>query len=219
MKVLVGCEYSGVVRDAFIRAGHDAHSCDLLPSESDKGPHHQMSVLRLFEKDWEWDLAIFHPPCTYLCNSGVRWLYKGGKKGAGYNTERWQDMTQGADFFVALRRIPIPRICIENPVMHKYAKSLVRYEFSQSIQPWQFGHGECKRTCLWLKNLPDLQPTDVVDGRGQSVARCPPGADRWKFRSRTFTGIAEAMADQWGSLPVIKNQSRFSRSMERKRRK
>jgi hypothetical protein len=141
---------------------------------------------------------VAHPPCTRLCNSGVRWL---SKPPAGRTAEDMQrELREGADLFSAFWNAPIDRICIENPVMHKHAKALiVNYrEFSQSIQPWQFGHGETKRTCFWLENLPLLKPTDIVSGREQRVFRMPPGPQRWKERSRFYPGIAKAMAEQWG---------------------
>lgn len=183
MRVLVGCEYSGTVRDAFIRAGHDAMSCDLLPTDA-PGPHYQGSVFDVL--DYPWDLAIFHPPCTHLSVSGAR----------HFEAKRMDGRQQEAvSFFMRLARAPIPRIAIENPVC--IMSSLWRKP-DQVIHPWQFGHGETKATCLWLKGLPLLQPTDIVSGRENRIHRMPPSADRWKLRSTTFTGIAQAMADQWG---------------------
>lgn len=183
MRVLVGCEYSGTVRDAFIRAGHDAMSCDLLPTDA-PGPHYQGSVFDVL--DYPWDLAIFHPPCTHLSVSGAR----------HFEAKRMDGRQQEAvSFFMRLARAPIPRIAIENPVC--IMSSLWRKP-DQVIQPWQFGHGETKATCLWLKGLPLLQPTDIVAGRENRIHRMPPSADRWKLRSTTFTGIAQAMASQWG---------------------
>jgi hypothetical protein len=193
MRVLVACEYSGVVRDAFIRAGHNAVSCDLLPTDS-PGPHIQGNVLNLLGD--RWDLMIAHPPCTYLANSGVKWLYKGGKGDNGRDPERWAKMEAGAEFFRALQSAPIPRICTENPIVHGYAKKIVGQQ-SQTVQPWQFGHGEVKATCLWLKGLPLLTPTDIVEGREARVHKLGPSADRWKLRSTTYTGIASAMAAQF----------------------
>lgn len=191
MRVLVACEFSGIVRDAFIARGHDAVSCDLLPSER-PGPHHQGDVLPLLGAGW--DLMIAHPPCTYLANSGVRWLYENGEQ----NEERWYEMWEGARFFRELLNADIPRIAVENPVMHGYARRIVGRGQDQCVQPWQFGHGETKATCLWLKNLPPLVPTNIVPEREQRVHKMPPGPERWRERSRTFPGIAEAMADQWG---------------------
>jgi hypothetical protein len=195
LKVLIACEYSGTVRDAFIKAGHEAMSCDLLPSDR-PGPHYQGNVLDLLETPGRWDIMIAHPPCTYLCNSGVRWLYKEGEK----QLERWENMVRGAYFMKQLLHASVPRICIENPVMHKHAKELVGALQSQTIQPWMFGHGETKATCLWLRNLPLLKPTNIVDGREARIHKLPPSVDRWKIRSTTYQGIADAMAEQWGSL-------------------
>ena len=191
MRVLVGCETSGKVREAFRKRGHDAYSCDLLPADDGSGFHYQYDVRYILDNSW--DLAIFHPPCTRLCNSGVRWLHE---------RNLWDEMREGAELFAACLNAPIPRICVENPVMHKHAKAAIEgyVEFSQSIQPWQFGHGEVKRTCLWLKGLPLLKPTSIVDGREARIHKASPGKDRWKLRSETYQGIADAMADQWGSL-------------------
>jgi hypothetical protein len=193
MRVLVACEYSGVVRDAFTRAGHDAMSCDLLPTES-PGPHHQGDVFDVTGDGW--DLMVAHPPCTYLANSGVRWLYFGGK-GRVPDPDRWNEMRLAAKFFGKLLAVPIPRIAVENPVMHGHAKKIVGETQSQIIQPWQFGHGEIKATCLWLKGLPRLVSTRIVEGRRPVVHFASPGPDRWKLRSRTYQGIADAMAEQW----------------------
>lgn len=186
MRVLIGCEYSAIVREAFKRRGHDAWSCDLLPSEQ-PGNHIQGSVLDVLGHGW--DLGIFHPPCTYLCNSGVRWL-------AG-NPVRWAEMEEGAAFFRALLESDIPKLAVENPIPHKYALERIGGKYDQIIQPWQFGHGETKATCLWLKNLPKLTPTNIVSGRLHRIHELPPSADRWKERSRTYRGIAKAMAEQW----------------------
>jgi site-specific DNA-cytosine methylase len=182
MRVLVACEYSGVVRDAFIARGHDALSCDLLPTEQ-PGPHFQGDVTELLKHGW--DLMIAHPPCTHLAVSGARWF-----------KDKLTEQADALDFVRALLAAPIARIALENPV--SIISSRIRKP-DQIIQPWQFGHGETKATCLWLKNLPKLQPTDVVDGREARVHRMPPGPDRWKERSRTFTGIAAAMAAHWGN--------------------
>lgn len=158
MRVLIACEFSGIVRDAFTALGHDAWSCDLLPSER-PGQHIEGSVLDYLEDDW--DLMIAHPPCTYLTNAGARWLYKGGK-GTEKDPVRWEEMLKGAEFFKLLLNCGIPRIAVENPIMHSYARDLVKQNKSQTIQPWQFGHAETKATCLWLKGLPALVPTDVI---------------------------------------------------------
>jgi hypothetical protein len=182
LRVLVGCEYSGVVRRAFRSRGHDAWSCDLLPAEDDSPFHLQGDVLAVLDRGW--DLAIFHPPCTHLAVSGARHFHRKAR--------------EQADALAFVRRLldaPIPHIALENPV--SIISTHIR-PADQTIQPWQFGHGETKATCLWLRNLPLLRPTSVVAGREQRVHRMPPGPNRWKERSRTFRGIAEAMADQWG---------------------
>ena len=198
MRVLVACEFSGVVRRAFQAQGHDAWSCDLLPSEDCSTRHIVNDVRSLLARGWHWDLMIAHPPCTRLCNSGVRWLSK--PPPARSREEIWQELEEGVELFSTLWNAPVPRICIENPVMHRHAKMRIQgYEpFSQSLQPWQFGQGEIKRTCLWLKNLPLLEPTEIVEGRTARVHRASPHPLRWKERSRFFPGIAEAMARQWG---------------------
>lgn len=200
MRVLIACEFSGVVRRAFRALGHDAWSCDLLPSD-DNSPHHIIGDALEVIRSRKWDLIIAHTPCTYLCNSGVRWLSSGGKLNAG----RLVLMKRDCDFFAAVHWSDCPRVANENPVMHKYAKDYLAsawkiQDFSQSIQPWQFGHGEVKRTCLWLRNLPLLKPTSIVSGRTPRVHFASPGKDRWKERSRTLEGIAKAMAEQWGNI-------------------
>lgn len=188
MKVLVACEFSGVVRDAFLVAGHDAMSCDLLPTES-PGPHHQGDIFDVLDDGW--DLMVAHPPCTYLANSGVRWLYE--KPG------RWQQMNDSARFFRALLDADIPHIAVENPVMHKHAVKVIGRRCDQSVQPWQFGHGETKTICWWLKGLPPLLPTHIVGGRVARVHRMAPSPDRGKERSRFYPGLAQAMAVQWAA--------------------
>ena len=191
MDILIACEFSGIVRDAFISIGHNAISCDLLSTEK-KGPHIKGDIIPLL--GYRWDLVIAHPPCTYLCNSGVRWLFnKEGKK----NLERWGKMHQSTLFFNMIKHANSDKICIENPIPHKYAKNAIG-EYSQIIQPWQFGHGETKATCLWLKGLKKLKPTNIVSGRAQRIHKMAPSKDRGKLRSITFKGIAEAMAEQWG---------------------
>jgi hypothetical protein len=195
MKVLVACEYSGTVRDAFIARGHDALSCDLLPTDV-PGPHFQGDIFGIINDGW--DLMIAHPPCTYLTNSGVTWLYR--------QEGRWKDLIEGAVFFRKLHESNIPKIAIENPIMHKYAKQIIGVNQSQVIQPWMFGHAEQKATCLWLKGLPLLQPTNNVKEEmmkltpqeRQRLHYLPPSEDRWKIRSKTYEGIAKAMAEQWG---------------------
>lgn len=181
MRVLIACEYSGIVRDAFIRKGHNALSCDLLPTEID-GPHYQGNVENIINDGW--DLMICHPPCTHLAVSGARWF-----------KEKQREQVQALEFVELLLNAPIDRICLENPV--SIISSRIRKP-DQIIQPWQYGHGETKATCLWLKNLPLLQPTKIVEGREARVHKMSPGPDRWKERSRTYTGIAAAMAEQWG---------------------
>lgn len=185
MKVLVACEYSGRVRDAFIRVGHDAMSCDLLPTDS-PGPHYQGSVLDILDNGW--DLMIAHPPCTHLAVSGAR--HFAAKKASGVQDE-------ALEFVRILLDVPIPKIALENPI--SIISSRIRKP-DQIIQPWQFGHGETKATCLWLKNLPLLAPTNIVEGREARIHKLPPSADRWKIRSTTYQGIADAMAAQWGQL-------------------
>jgi hypothetical protein len=202
VRVLVACEFSGVVRRAFAALGHDAWSCDLLPSE-DRSNRHIVGDARALLDD-EWDLLmVAHPPCTRLCNSGVRWLHvpPPGKT----VDQMWREMREGADLFSAFWNAPIERICVENPIMHRHAKAAIRNyaEPAQTVQPWQHGHGETKATCLWLKGLPPLQPTNIVDGRVARVHRMPAGPNRWKERSRTFAGIATAMAEQWGGNPDV----------------
>ena len=183
MKILVACEFSGTVRDAFIRKGHKAISCDLLPSESNLGKHYQGNVLDIINDGF--DLMIAHPPCTHLAVSGAR--HFAAKKASGVQEE-------ALEFVRILMNANIDKICIENPI--SIISSRIRKP-DQILQPWQFGHGETKATCLWLKNLPKLQPTNIVDGREQRIHKIPPSKDRWKYRSRTFQGIADAMADQW----------------------
>jgi site-specific DNA-cytosine methylase len=184
MKVAVICEFSGIVRDAFIKRGHDAISFDLLPTER-PGPHIQGDI-----RDWpvwywnQFDLAICHPPCTHLAASGARWF-----------KNKVQQQAEAVEFVRYLMALPVERIAIENPI--GVLSSRIRKP-DQIIQPWQFGHGETKATCLWIKNLTLLTPTDIVDGRVPRVHHMPPGPDRWKERSRTLQGVADAMAEQWG---------------------
>lgn len=186
MRVLVGCEFSGVVREAFRAAGHDAVSCDLLDAEDGSTHHIRGDVLAVLGRGW--DLAIFHPPCTRLTVAGARW-FKG----------REAEQAEAILFAETLWNAPIPRIALENPIGVLSTRSTLGKP-TQIIQPWQFGHGETKATCLWLKGLPRLVPTDVVEGREARVHRMPPGPNRWKERSRTYPGIAAAMAAQWGAL-------------------
>ena len=199
LRVLVACEFSGTVRRAFAALGHDAWSCDLLPADDRSNRHIVGDATKLLGDGWDL-LMVAHPPCTRLCNSGVRWLSTpppGRSK-----DDMWRELDEGAALFSAFWNAPIDRIAVENPVMHKHAKArIANYaEPAQSVQPWQFGHGETKRTCLWLKGLPPLVPTDVVDGREPRVHHMSPGPNRWRERSRFFPGIAGAMAAQWGGL-------------------
>jgi site-specific DNA-cytosine methylase len=183
MRVLVACEFSGIVRDAFKARGHDAWSCDLLDTEK-PGNHINDDVLK--HLDDGLDLMIAHPPCTHLAISGAKWFAK-----------KQAEQQQAVEFFMSLANAKIDRIAIENPVC---IMSTRWRKPDQIIQPWQFGHGETKATCLWLKNLPKLQPTNIVEGREARIFRMAPGPNRWKERSRTFQGIADAMAEQWGNL-------------------
>lgn len=198
MRVLIACEFSGIVRDAFIARGHDAWSCDLLPTEK-PGPHYDCDIRDI--NLGAFDLLIAHPPCTYLTNAGVRHLHsvpsRRGTITKVHGEARWQAMCESAAFFNYLQNAPVERICVENPIPHRYAREIIG-PYTQLIQPWQFGHGETKATCLWLKNLPKLQPTSIVDGRTPRVHHASPSPDRWKERSRTLAGIAAAMAEQWG---------------------
>ena len=199
MRVLIGCEFSGQVRRAFAARGHDAWSCDIIPAEDRSNRHIVGDVRNHLDDGWDL-LCVFHPPCTRLCNSGVRWL-SAPPPGRSLD-EMWAELDEAAALFSTLWNAPVPRVCVENPVMHRHAKArIVGYAPpAQSVQPWQFGHGETKRTCLWLRDLPPLTPTAIVEGRTPRVHHMPPGPDRWKERSRTYAGIADAMADQWGGL-------------------
>ena len=181
MRVLVACEYSGRVRDAFRSKGHEAVSCDLLPTDV-PGPHYQGPVEEILSDGW--DLMIAHPPCTHLAVSGARWF-----------KDKQEEQRQALDFVRLLLDSPVEKIALENPV--SVISSRIRKP-DQIIQPWQFGHGETKKTCLWLKNLPPLKATKIVEGRENRIHRMPPSTERWKLRSVTYQGIADAMADQWG---------------------
>lgn len=199
MRVLVACESSGQVRRAFRALGHDAWSCDILPAD-DGSEHHFTGDVRLVLDGYQakgeyfpkpWDLMIAHPPCTHLAVSGAR--HFAAKRADGRQQE-------AIEFFLELARAPTPRIAIENPVC---IMSSIWRKPDQVIQPWQYGHGETKATCLWLKNLPPLVPTNIVEGREARIHKMPPSADRWKLRSETYSGIAIAMAEQWGNaLPI-----------------
>lgn len=186
MRVLVACEFSGIVRDEFLKMGADAWSCDVIPTEK-PGPHILNDVRNIL--DWNWDLMIAFPPCTHLANSGARWF-----------PLKQREQKEALDFVRLLMDTPIPHIAIENPV--GVISTHIR-EPEQKIQPWQFGHGETKNTCLWLKNLPLLRPTEIVSGRVPRVHMEAPGADRWKRRSRTYEGVARAMAAQWNAGAIF----------------
>ena len=198
MKILIACEYSGRVREAFRKLGHDAWSCDLLPADDNSPYHITGDVLEQLDKGW--DMMIAHPPCTFLSNSGVSWLYK--------DESRWEKMRDGANFFKALLSADIPLIAVENPIMHKYSVEIIGRRQDQVIQPWMFGHLERKATCLWLKGLPPLKETQNVKEEmlklpknvQQRLHYLPPGPDRWKIRSTTYQGIADAMAAQWSEV-------------------
>lgn len=217
MKVLVGCETSGRVRRAFAARGHDAWSVDLLPSE-DRSNRHIIGDVRDHLNDG-WDLlAVLHPPCTRLCNSGVRWL-SGPPPGKTVEQMR-RELEEGAALFSDCWNAPIPRVCVENPVMHRHAKALIRnYQpATQTVQPWWFGDQAFKATGLYLRALPPLEPTDRLTPpkpgtpehkAWSAVHRAPPGPDRWAFRSKTFPGLAEAMAEQWGALDGLTTAERL----------
>lgn len=180
MKILIACEYSGTVRDAFALHGHEVMSCDLLDTDS-PGPHYKGDVFDIINNGW--DLMVAHPPCTHLAVSGARWF-----------KDKHEEQKEAIDFFMKLVNADIDKIAVENPISimsTRYRKP------DQIIQPWQFGHGETKATCLWLKNLPLLEPTNIVEGREARIHKMPPSADRWKLRSKTYSGIAKAMAEQW----------------------
>lgn len=181
MRVLVACEFSGAVRDAFMNAGHDATSCDMLATET-PGKHYQGDVRDILGNGW--DLMVAHPPCTHLAVSGARWF-----------KDKLKEQAEALEFVQLLMDASIPKIAIENPI--SIISSRIRKP-DQIIQPWQFGHGETKATCLWLKGLPALVPTEIVEGREAKIHRMSPGPDRWRDRSRTYAGIAKAMAEQWG---------------------
>lgn len=205
MRVLIGCERSGVIRRAFRLRGHDAWSCDLEPSDDSSEFHHVGDALE-FAKSQHWDLGIFHPPCTRLCNSGVLRLYRDGKKRNGIDPMKWAEMKSGRDFFMRCYSLKITRLAVENPIPHGHA-DLPHY--SQKIQPWEFGHPESKATCLWLRNLPPLMATTILQmpecghWNNQTMSgqnKLPPSPDRSAIRAKTYTGIADAMAEQWGFL-------------------
>ena len=188
LRVLVACEYSGRVRDAFTALGHDAWSCDILPTDA-PGQHIQGDVRPVLRQ--RWDLVIAHPPCTRLCNSGVRWLAE---------RDLWDDMREGAAFFMDCLNANAPRVAVENPVMHKYARDIIGRGPDFTVQPWQFGDPAKKRTCFWTHDLLALTPTSdmTADEARADCHLAPPGPDRWKVRSTTYQGIADALAMQWG---------------------
>lgn len=217
-RVLVACEFSGTVRDAFLARGFDAWSCDLLPDERGSNRHIRADIRSVLGDGWDL-VVVAHPPCTRLCNSGVRWLTK-APPGKSLD-QMWRELDEGAALFSDLWNAPAPHIAVENPVMHRHAKERIRdYQpFAQSVQPWEYGDWEVKRTCLWLRNLPPLvRPYATIaaaaEARGlpadaqpeQRVFRMPPGADRAKERSRFFPGIAAAMAEQWGAY-ILQDRS------------
>ena len=182
LKILIACEYSAIVRDAFRKKGHNAWSCDLLPTEGWNNKHYRGDVVKVL--NCYWDMMVAFPPCTHLAVSGARWF-----------KDKQKEQKEAIEFFMTLTNADIPKIAIENPIgimSTKWRKP------DQIIQPWQFGHGETKATCLWLKNLPLLKPTNIVDGREARIHKMPPSKDRGKLRSKTFQGIADAMAEQWG---------------------
>jgi hypothetical protein len=188
VRVLVACEFSGIVRQAFLRRGHDAWSCDLCPGRPPTYGRHIEGDVRPLLRD-PWDLVVAHPPCTRLCLSGVRWLHERRLN---------DDMVAACQFFTECLRANAPRVCVENPRMHGYAQHLVVCRPTQVIHPWMFGHGETKTTCLWLRGLPRLRPTKIVSGRRPGVHTLPPSVNRSALRSVTYLGVAEAMASQWG---------------------
>jgi len=201
MKVLIACEYSGRVREAFRAKGHDVWSCDLLPSEDNSPYHYCGDIFDILNQNW--DMMIAHPPCTYLTVSANKWFedQPPRKSGALVGQARRDAREDAKEFFMKLMLATIPKIAIENPIGRM---STFYRKPDQVIQPWMFGHGETKGTCLWLKGLPKLIPTNIVEGREQIMYTKkgkPKGEPGWKFRSRTYQGIADAMAEQWGNNP------------------
>lgn len=193
MRCLIACEFSQTVCRAFREKGHDAWSCDLLDTEGDPSYHIKGNVLDHLNDGW--NLMVAHPSCTFLANSGSRWLYNDD---GSVNFERWINMATACEFFRKLLEAPIEKICIENPIPHKYALASIGRKYDQIVHPWMFGNEYSKVTCLWLKNLPKLIPTNIVDGRDDRIHKCSPGPNRWKIRSRTPEGLGKAMAEQWG---------------------
>ena len=212
IQVLIACEFSGVVREAFnAYSGVSSYSCDLLPAEDGNTEQHIQGDAIAALKSREWDLVIAHPPCTFLCNSGVRWLYN---KDGTHNAERWANMREGARFFRAFFTEYHGKLVVENPIMHKHARDYIGLGDCerQTVQPWQFGHMETKGTVLWLRGMPKLKPTNNVKeammqrpiAQRSRIHYASPGPQRWAERSRTFTGIADAMAAQW--VPYLLGQ-------------
>ena len=203
IEVIIGCECSGEVRRAFnTNPLITAYSCDLQPADDGETSLHLIGDLKAIINSRQWDLGIFHPPCTYLANSGVHHLYN---EDNSFNWERYSDLQKGIEFFNYCLSLPIPSVCVENPIMHKWAKDLsICREPTQLIQPYMFGHTESKATCLWLKHLPKLQPTNVLPYYDQSCWKEPPSELRAKIRSKTYPGIAKAMAEQWGYYLISK---------------
>ncbi len=195
MRILVACEESQAVTIELRKLGHEAYSCDLQECSGGYPEWHIVGDALKEAYSGKYDAMIAHPPCTYIANSGVHWLNK--KPG------RWEQLRDGAAFFRAIMEAPIPMKAIENPIPHRYGVELIGRKYDQIIQPWQFGHGETKATCLWLEGLPPLQPTQIVSGREQRVWKLPPSKDRAKLRSKTYQGIAAAMAQQWFGKGVI----------------
>lgn len=209
MRVLVGCEESGVVRYEFERMGWDAWSCDLIPTRDPENKKHiQADILTVLDDDW--DMAIFFTPCTFLANSGSKHLYIDGRKENGMYLPRWELMRRDAELFKACMNSRIPKVVNENPIPHKYALKIIGRKYDQIIQPWQFGHPESKQTCLWVRGLPLLKPTNDVreemlklpKKQAQRIHHMPPSATRQRDRSETLLGIAKAMAEQWGNLTI-----------------
>lgn len=209
LKVLIGCEFSGVVRDAFQRLGHDAWSCDFLETET-PGQHYRGDIRDLLKE--YWDIFIVHPECRYMANSGAKHLYINCKKSNGINQDRWDKMVNAANFFKDMYNAPVEHVAAENPIMLPYAKEIIGVTQSQIIHPWMFGHLESKSTCLWLRNLPNLKETNNVHEEmmklskkdAQKIHYMSPGPERWKNRSRTYSGIGEAMAKQWSEYVLNK---------------
>ena len=210
MRVLIGCERSGVVREAFRKRGHDAWSCDLVPAEDKSRYHIQGDLRTVLPMSNMWDMMIAFPDCTYLCNSGALRLYTGGKKINGPDSKRWEQMYKAAYFFKEILNTPIPKVCVENPIMHGYAREIIGARPTQTIQPYNFGADASKRTGLWLRGLPELVNTAyveprMVDGKPRWANqtdggwnKLAPSPTRGIERARTYQGIAEAMAEQWG---------------------